>query len=136
MGQLVGHVRQPAGVALGNGYSQVAWGSGRLIFVAGQVAMDEQGVLVGGGDPTAQARHVFENLRRCLGAAGAAFGDVVKLAFFVTDVAFLPAIRKVRDEFIDVPTPPASTAVQVAALFRPEFLLEVEAYAVVPEGAR
>jgi enamine deaminase RidA (YjgF/YER057c/UK114 family) len=77
--------------------------------VSGQIAQDERGELVGPGDPAEQARQVFENLRRRLAAAGADFGDVVKLA--------------VR--------PPASTAVQVAALFAPGYLLEVEAWALV-----
>lgn len=91
------------------------------------------GEVVGVGDPLAQARQVFENLRRCLTAAGGTFDDVVKLTYYVTDTAFLPAVREARDAFVDVRRPPASTAVQVAALFRPELLLEVEAFAVLPE---
>ena len=90
---------------------------------------------MGAGDPLAQARQVFENLRRCLAAAGATFDDVVKLTFYVTDTAFLPAVREARDAYVDVERPPASTAVQVAALFRPKLLLEVEAFAVLPEVA-
>ncbi|MEV5507741.1 RidA family protein [Streptomyces orinoci] len=126
------HIHAPEGVAPGNGYSQVVHGTGRLVAVSGQVAFDEHGTLVGPGDAAVQARQVFENLRRCLAAAGAGFGDVIKLTYFVTDVAHLPAIRAARDEFIDVARPPASSAVQVAALFRPELLLEVEALALVP----
>ncbi|MFI9720395.1 RidA family protein [Streptomyces sp. NPDC052396] len=126
------HIHTPEGVAPGNGYSQVVHGTGRLVAVSGQVALDEQGALVGEGDPAAQARQVFENLRRCLAAAGADFGNVVKLTYFVTDVAHLPAIRAARDAYIDTAYPPASSAVQVAALFRPELLLEVEALALVP----
>ena len=105
-------------------------GRGRLVVVSGQVAQDERGKLVGSGDPAAQARRVFENLRRCLAAAGAAFGDVVKLTFFVLDVADLPAVRAARDAVINTARPPASTAVQVAALFAPGYLLEVEAWAL------
>jgi enamine deaminase RidA (YjgF/YER057c/UK114 family) len=74
----------------------VVTGSGRLVAVSGQVALDEHGALVGAGDPGAQALPGFENLRRCL---------------------------------------PASSAVQVAALFRPELRLEVEALALVAESA-
>ena len=88
--------------------------------------------MVGPRDPAAQARQVFDNLRRCLAAAGATFDDVVKLTYYVTDVGYLPAIRAVRDEYVDAKRPPASTAVQVAALFRPELLLEVEAFALIP----
>jgi enamine deaminase RidA (YjgF/YER057c/UK114 family) len=128
------HIPAPEGVAPGMGYTHVVTGSGRLIAVSGQVAFDEQGEVVGAGDPAAQARQVFENLRRCLAAAGAGFDDVVKLTFYVTDVAHLPAIRMARDECIDTERPPASTAVQVVALFRPELLLEVEAFALITEA--
>lgn len=129
------HVVAPDGVAPGNGYSHVVWGTGRFVAVSGQVALDETGALVGEGDPAAQARQVFENLRRCLAEAGATFADVVKLTYFVTDVAQLPAIRLARDEVIDTARPPASSAVQVAALFRPDLLLEIEAFAVIGDGA-
>ncbi|MEV8389242.1 MULTISPECIES: RidA family protein [unclassified Streptomyces] len=126
------HLHSPAGVAPGNGYSHVVWGTGRFVAVSGQCAFDEDGAIVGDGDPAAQARQVFENLRRCLAAAGASFDDVVKLTYFVTDVAHLPAIREARDAVIDTSRPPASSAVQVAALFRPELLLEIEAFAITP----
>jgi len=129
------HVVAPDGVAAGRGYSQVVTGRGRLVVVSGQVAQNERGELVGPGDPAAQARQVFENLRRCLAQAGADFGDVVKLAFFVLDVADLPAVRAARDAVIDTARPPASTAVQVAALFAPGYLVEVEAWALVGELA-
>jgi enamine deaminase RidA (YjgF/YER057c/UK114 family) len=127
------HVGTPDGVAAGRGYSQVVSGRGRLVVVSGQIARDERGELVGPGDPAAQARQVFENLRRCLAAAGAGFGDVVKLTFFVLDVADLPAVRDARDAVIDTTRPPASTAVQVAALFAPGYRLEVEAWALVDD---
>lgn len=123
----------PAGLAPGNGYSHVVTGPGRWVAIAGQVSMDSDGAIVGVGDAAAQARQVFANLKLCLDAAGATFADVVKLNFYVTDITALPAIRIARDEYVDTARPPASTAVQVVALFRPELILEVEAYAVVPE---
>ncbi|MFB6615232.1 RidA family protein [Streptomyces sp. NPDC056367] len=123
----------PEGVSPGTGYSHVVWGTGRFVAVSGQCAFDEKGEIVGEGDPAAQARQVFENLRRCLAAAGAGFDDVVKLTYFVTDVAHLPAVRAARDAVIPADRLPASSAVQVAALFRPELLLEVEAFAVLPD---
>lgn len=122
----------PDGVAPAPGYSHVVMGEGRLVAISGQVALDAEGNVVGEGDPAAQARQVFENLRRCLAAAGATFADVAKFTYYVTDVAILPAVRDARDAHIDVTRPPASTAVQVAALFRPEFCIEVEALAVLP----
>ncbi|QNE20473.1 RidA family protein [Kribbella qitaiheensis] len=122
---------KPEGVAPGNGYSHVVTGPGRWVAIAGQVALDADGKLVGDGDPVAQAQQIFANLDSCLAAAGATFADVVKLNFFVTDIAFLPALRVARDAYVDTANPPASTAVQVVALFSPEALIEVEAYAVV-----
>lgn len=122
----------PDGVAPGNGYSHVVVGEGRLVVISGQVALDEQGNVVGENDAAAQARQVFENLRRCLAAGGATFAEVAKFTFYVTDVAILPEVRAARDAYIDTARAPASTAVQVAALYRPELMLEVEALAVIP----
>ena len=117
------------------GYSHVVSApAGRTIWIAGQVAMHPDGTLAPAGDWEAQVRLVFENLTRALAAAGATFADVVKLTFFVVDVAGLPVIRRVRDEHVDVERPPASTLVQVAGLALPELLLEVEATAWLPPG--
>ncbi|WP_393076051.1 RidA family protein [Streptomyces sp. LN704] len=124
-------ISAPDGVAPAAAYSHVVLGTGRLVAVSGQLALDEDGRLVGEGDPAAQARQVFENLRRCLAAAGATFDDVAKLTFFVTDMAHMPAIRAVRDAHIPADRLPAASAVQVAALVGPEFLMEIEAYAVL-----
>ncbi|MER5715820.1 RidA family protein [Streptomyces sp. NPDC002132] len=126
-------IHAPDGVAAAAQYSHVVLGTGRFVAVSGQLPLDEDGSLVGEGDPAAQARQVFENLRRCLAAAGADFDDVVKLTYFVTDMAHLPAIRAARAAHIPDDRLPASSAVQVAALVRPEFLMEIEAYAVVSE---
>ena len=127
------HVAAPDGAPAGRGYSQVVTGRGRLVVVSGQVAQNASGELVGPGDPAAQARQVFENLGRCLAEAGAGFDDVVKLTLFVLDVGDLPAVREARDAVIDTARPPASSAVQVSALFAPGYLLEVEAWALVDD---
>lgn len=126
---MIDHIAPP-GVAPGFGYSHVVAATGRLIVVSGQVALDESGRLVGVGDPEAQARQVFENLRRCLAAADATFTDVVKFTVYVTDLAAMTAVRAVRDEYIDTTRPPTSSAVQVAGLVLPELLLEIDALAV------
>ncbi|MFE4367925.1 RidA family protein [Streptomyces sp. NPDC056835] len=129
------HVSTPEGVAPSSGYSHVVTGPGQLAVVAGQMAYDEQGEFVGEGDPTAQARQVFRNMRGCLAAVGATMDDVVKLTYYVTDIADVPAVLSARDEFIDTGHPPASTVVQVVALYRPELLLEVDALALIaPTG--
>ncbi|MFE5921342.1 RidA family protein [Streptomyces sp. NPDC056468] len=122
----------PDGVAPAAQYTHVVLGTGRFVAVSGQLALDEDGKLVGEGDPAAQARQVFENLNRCLTAAGATFDDVIKLTYFVTDMAHMPALRTARAEHIPDDRLPAASAVQVAGLVRPEFLMEVEAFAVLP----
>lgn len=132
MSERLTRITAPEGVAPATAYTHVVIGTGRLAAISGQLALDERGNLVGRGDPAAQARQVFENLRRCLAAAGAGFDDVVKLTYFVTDVAYLPAIRQARAAHIDDARLPASSAVQVAALVGPEFLMEIEALAVLP----
>jgi len=130
------HIAVPPGVARGPGYSHVVSGAGRLVALSGQVALNEDGHLVGRGDVEAQARQVFENLARCLAAVGAGFDDVVKLTFYLTDIRHLAAVRAARDAFVDTANPPASTAVQVAALAVPGLLVEVDALAIVEEPAR
>ncbi|MFD0069141.1 Rid family hydrolase, partial [Streptomyces sp. NPDC127574] len=93
-------VSAPDGVAPAAAYSHVVSATGRFVAVSGQLPLDEDGQLVGEGDAGAQARQVFENLRRCLAAADATFEDVVKLTFFVTDMAHMSAIRAARAEHI------------------------------------
>ncbi|HLU10226.1 MAG TPA: RidA family protein [Oceanobacillus sp.] len=105
---------------------------GRIVFIAGQVALDASGNMVGAGDFRAQAVQVFENLKTALESVGADFSHVVKFGIFVLDVNNLPILREVRDQYVNTANPPASTAVQVAALFQPGYLLEIEAVAVVP----
>ena len=127
------HHVAPEGMAAATGYSHVVAGSGRMVAIAGQVAVDAAGNIVGKGDARTQTEQVFENLQRALECVGASFADVMKLNYFCTDTAILPVVREVRDRYVDPSRPPASTAVQVGALFRPEFLIEVEALAVIAE---
>ncbi len=129
------HIHAPDGVAPATAYTHVVTGTGRLVAVSGQLALDERGELVGAGDAAAQAMRVFENLRRCLAAAGATFDDVIKLTYFVTDMSHMSAVRAARDAHLDPARLPASSAMQVAALISPEFLMEIEALAIVPDEA-
>ena len=128
------HDQAPPGLAPASGYSHVVSGTGRLVFVAGQVALDEQGTVVGPGDLAQQADQVLRNIGHALRAAGASFGDVVKLTTYLTEIAALPTVRQVRDRYLDMTHPPASTAVQVSGLVRPEFLIEIDALAIVNDG--
>jgi enamine deaminase RidA (YjgF/YER057c/UK114 family) len=123
----------PDGLSTPPGYSHVvSIPSGRLVWTSGQIAVDADGNVVAAGDWEGQARAVFQNVTTALDAAGAGWSDVVKLTFFVVDVAELATIRAVRDEFVDQGRPPTSTLVQVAGLARPDLLLEVEAVAWLP----
>src|SRR6266496_3920621 len=113
------------------GYSHVVDApAGRVIYVSGQVPLDAAGQLVGEGDLETQARQVFENLTVALAAAGASWADVVKLSFFVVDVAQIGPVRQVRDEYVNTRQPPASTLIEVSRLFRDDVLIEVDAGAV------
>ena len=106
--------------------------AGRLVFVSGCVATDAAGKLVGGSDVVAQARQVHENLKRCLAAAGATFADICKVTVFVRNMAHREAINTVRKEYFGQ-SRPASTLVEVSRFVRDEYLLEIEATAVLPE---
>jgi enamine deaminase RidA (YjgF/YER057c/UK114 family) len=120
------------------GYSHaVVTGGGRLVVVSGQVPVDASGALVGGADFAAQARQAFENLGTVLAAAGADFGDVVKLTYFVVGVSpeRVVALRSLRDGHLGAGPRPASSLVGVAGLFRPDVLVEIEAIAELPTEA-
>jgi enamine deaminase RidA (YjgF/YER057c/UK114 family) len=129
-------ITEAPGLAPGPGYSHAVTVTGRLAFVSGQVAVDADGQLVGPDDLAAQTRQALGNLHRVLGTLGADWPDVVRFGWFVLDTGQLQTIRDIRDEFLrpslgDRPNP-ASTLVQVAALFRPGFLIEVEAVVALP----
>ncbi|ULH16773.1 RidA family protein [Deinococcus sp. KNUC1210] len=126
----------PDGLAKVPGYTPVVEvRAGRTVYISGQVPTDEFGRLIGTDDFEAQARQVFENLGRALRAAEMDFSHIVKFGIYLTDMANLAAMRRVRDEFIDAAQPPASTLVQVAALGHPQWLFEVDAVAVAPLDA-
>ncbi len=114
-------------------YTQVIAATGsRLVFVAGQVADDAQGNLVGPGDLAAQARQVFANVGRALAAAGAGPEQVTKITIYVVHhrPEYLPDISEARMAVFG-DHKPADTLVGVEALAEPEYLIEVEAIAVV-----
>jgi len=101
-----------------------------ILFVSGQVPLDDDGDLVAPGDFDGQARRTFENLGRVLDEAGGTFGDIVKLTVYLTDMARLPDYGRIRAEYIRG-RPPASTAVGVTALAVAGLMIEVEATAVL-----
>ena len=100
-----------------------------MIFISGQGGTDSKGNLP--SDFASQARNTFLNLRRGLKLAGAEFKDVVKINYYVTDMAQTSKLREVRAQFLNMEAPPASTLVQVK--LGGKWLLEIEAIAVVPD---
>jgi enamine deaminase RidA (YjgF/YER057c/UK114 family) len=110
--------------------------AGELIFIAGQVAVDSNGRLVGAGDFEAQLRQVFENLRVLLQSVGASFKDVVKFTTYLLDADYIQPLMRARAElyprlFGGAAYPP-NTLIIVERLVREEFLLEIEAVARAP----
>jgi 2-iminobutanoate/2-iminopropanoate deaminase len=125
----------PPELAKPNGYTHVVVvNQGKLVFIAGQVALNEKGEIVGKDDFSAQAKQAFANMKAALAAAGATPKNIVKLNYYVVGLNHekLLALRAVRDSFIDVNQPPASTLAGVQALFRDDAQIEIEAEAVIP----
>jgi len=121
-------ITRPDGMPPTNGYSHVAIAHGEVVFISGQVPVDADGEVVS-ADPSAQVEQVFTNLRTALAAAGLDFSHVVKLTYYLVDLADLAVVREVRDRFIDVERPPASSLIQVAGLVSPAFRVEIDAVA-------
>jgi enamine deaminase RidA (YjgF/YER057c/UK114 family) len=117
------------------GYSQVAEvNDGKIVYIAGQVALDRSGNLVGKDDFRAQVQQVFENLKAAVESAGGDFNSVIKLNYYCAesvDPAQIPIVREIRDKYVNTASPPTSTLVVVKRLVRPEWLIEVDAVAVV-----
>lgn len=122
------------------GYAHAVTVTGRLAFISGQVAVDREGCVVGVDDLGAQTRQALSNLHHVMRELGADWSDVVKFTWFVLDASEVQTIRDVRDEILRPALGelhnPASTLVQVAALFGRDFLVEVEAVVAIPgEGS-
>jgi enamine deaminase RidA (YjgF/YER057c/UK114 family) len=117
-------------------YSQVAEVSGgKTVYISGQIPLDRSGSLVGKDDFGAQAQQVFENLKAAVESAGGDFHSVIKLNYYfpasLDTAAQLPVLRGILDRYIDPVHPPTGTFLVVNRLGRPEWLIEVEAVAVV-----
>lgn len=112
------------------GYSHAVQ-AGNTLYIAGQVAVDPDGNVVGAGDIRAQVNQVWQNLKSVLGYAGGSADDIVKITVFTTDIAYRPAIAAARDAVFTHGRFPASTFLVVQSLARPELLVEIEAIAVL-----
>ena len=128
----------PRGLVQPRGYTQVvAAPLGRTLYISGQVSIDATAAIVGKGDMKAQVAQVFSNLRLALEGAGAGPRDVLKTNIYMVNpkAEDIVAFRDARNAFFAGVEPPASTFVGVVALANPDWLLEVEAVALVAPQA-
>jgi enamine deaminase RidA (YjgF/YER057c/UK114 family) len=116
-------------------YSHIAKvNRGAIVYLSGQVPSDASGKLVGEGDFEAQVEQIFANLKLAVEAAGGTMADIVKLNYYLiaeVDQAIVPKLRPIRDRYINVENPPASTFVVVSRLMRPGWLIEIAAVAAI-----
>ena len=106
----------------------------RLIFIAGQTALDRNGEIVGRGNFAMQAAQVFKNLDIALRAVGCTAANLIKLTVFLRNMDDLSAYREARNRFFATVTPPAAptvTLLEVSRLYGADFMIEVEAIAAV-----
>jgi enamine deaminase RidA (YjgF/YER057c/UK114 family) len=123
----------PSTMAKPPGYTHVVEvnGPGRTVYIAGQLGYD--GAAKQGADFREQATLVYENLKAAIESVGGKMENIVKLNAYLTDIrAQLPIYREVRNKFVNVAAPPASTTIEISKLARDGALLEVEAVAILP----
>ena len=129
------HFLNPPELGTPPGYSNIAEvRRGRIAYIAGQVATDSVGNLIGYDDFETQAHQAFRNLGHALAAIGGTARDLAKLTVYVRDMRRIAEYRAARDRFFATTTPPAQpavTLVEVSKLFADQFLIEIEAVAVV-----
>ena len=101
---------------------------GDYLYISGQVAIDAQGKTVGAGDPVAQARQAFENIKELVEAAGGTMDDIVFLMIYVTDIRHYFTFGELRKEYFKPPYP-ACTAIGVTGLAQEDWCVEIEATA-------
>ena len=106
---------------------------GEMLFISGCVAVDAAGNTVARGDVAGQVEQIMKIIERVLTHAGGTLRDVVKITNYMIDIAEFPKVAPVRARYLKEPYP-ASTTVQVSKLIRDDFLIEVEAIAVIRRG--
>lgn len=105
---------------------------GRLVFVSGMTARKPDGTIAGIGDVTVQTQQVCENIKAAMEEAGGSLDDVVRVDVYVRNMEHFAAIHKVRQDYFKPPLP-ASTMVEVCKMTSPDYLIEINAIAVIPE---
>lgn len=113
-------------------FSMVAvQGSGRILHLKGQVALDGAGKIVGPGDMRLQVRQVLENIQAVLASAGGRMADILSLTHYATDIDWFMAAGDIRKEFFQPPYP-VTTTVEVRRLYHPDLVIEITAIAEIP----
>jgi enamine deaminase RidA (YjgF/YER057c/UK114 family) len=103
---------------------------GNTLYISGQLGLDAEGKLVGPGDAEAQAEQCFRNLKTIVAHFGGSLDDIVKITSYITDLAYRPLIARPRDRYLGTPGP-SSTLVVIKGLAAPEYLVEIEAIAIL-----
>jgi reactive intermediate/imine deaminase len=106
---------------------------GKLVFISGMTARRPDGSIAGIGDITVQTRQVCENVKAAVEAAGGSLADVVRVDVYVRNMEHFDAIHAVRREYFKPPLP-ASTMVEICKMTSPDYLIEINAIAVLPNG--
>lgn len=135
MTEQIKHIN-PDGMMKSPAFSQAVMtqGSGRTVYVGGQNAVNQSGELVGKGDVKVQTRQVMENIQMILEACGTTFANLVKLNINLVPGLNVGEAYQVAQKFFEgIPAPPAITVLFVAGLGKPEYLLEVDAVAFIPD---
>ncbi len=124
----------PTSVSMTKGYShsvEIDLGNCKMVFISGQIALDNKGTLVGRDNLGEQTEQVFTNIKNIVAESGGTMDDVVKITIYMIDIAQVQAMRDVRDKFFNQQKPPTSTLVQVSKLVRDDLLIEIEATAII-----
>ena len=109
----------------------VLQGTGQVVHLKGQVALDASGAIIGAGDMRAQVRQVLTNIKTVLATIGGRMSDVISLTHYTTDIQAFMQTGDIRKEFFAAPYP-VTTTVEVAALYNPELVIEITAVAEIP----
>ena len=109
----------------------VLQGTGQVVHLKGQVALDASGAIIGAGDMRAQVRQVLTNIKTVLATIGGRMSDVISLTQYMTDIQAFMQTGDIRKEFFATPYP-ITTTVEVAALYNPELVIEITAVAEIP----
>jgi reactive intermediate/imine deaminase len=123
-------LRQPSGVF---SHATTIEAKGRLVFISGMTARRPDGSIAGIGDISEQTRQVCENIKAAVEAAGGSMDDICRVDVYVRNMEHFDAIHKVRGQYFKPPLP-ASTMVEVTKMTSPDYLIEINAIAVLPNG--